>query len=131
MLTREQRQHFKEQGYLIIDHAVPADLFEPLRQATARVTARTRQGRWPYKRDAGNADIWGVSHLLHPDLAEPVFARYMATPVVLDTVADLLGISREEKNALLQLELVNMLVNPAQRDHEIGWHRNFLKMAER
>ena len=49
----------------------------PLRAATARVTARTRAGEWPHKRRASDDDIWGVSHLLHPELAEPIFAEYM------------------------------------------------------
>ena len=64
MLSHQQLEHFTAQGYLFIDNAVSADLFDPLRQATARVTARTRRGDWPYKCDAGNGDIWGVSHPL-------------------------------------------------------------------
>jgi len=127
MLSQQQLEHFAAQGYLLIDSAVSPDLFDPLRQATARVTARTRRGEWPYKRDAGDGDIWGVSHLLHPDLGEEVFARYMATPEVLDVAADLLSVPRSDKHQHLQLELVNMLVNPGAHDHEIGWHRDLLR----
>jgi hypothetical protein len=58
--------------------------------------------------------------LLHPDLGEPIFADYVASPPVLEVVADLLG-------ADLKLELVNMLVNPAQHDYEIGWHRDLVR----
>ncbi len=96
MLTHDQLAHFREQGYLVIGHAVPPDLFESLRQATARVTARTRQGDWPHNRDAGDGDIWGVSHLLHPDLGESIFARYMAAPEVLEVGRSARGSPRQK-----------------------------------
>ncbi|MBI4530360.1 MAG: phytanoyl-CoA dioxygenase family protein [Candidatus Latescibacteria bacterium] len=127
MLTESQIQRFKEQGYLIIDNAIPDGMLEPLREATGRVTEKTRRGEWPYKRDAGDGDIWGVSHLLHLDLCEPVFAEYIASPVVIDVVGDLLKIPPEDRAKKLQLELVNMLVNPAKHDYEIGWHRDLVR----
>jgi hypothetical protein len=126
MLTPYQIQHYKTQGYVLIDPAVPAGMLTPLRAAAGRLTERTRRGEWPHKRRAGEDDIWGVSHLLHPDVGEPVFGAYMASPVVLEVVADLLGVSPEPGDTPLQLELVNMLVNPAQRDHQIGWHRDLV-----
>jgi ectoine hydroxylase-related dioxygenase (phytanoyl-CoA dioxygenase family) len=121
MLTEAQLRQFREDGYVIIDEAVEPSMLEPLRAAAARVTERTRAGEWPHKRKAGEDDIWGVSHLLHPELDEPVFAEYMASAPVLDVAADLLGTDR------LRLELVNMLVNPAQREFAIGWHRDLLR----
>lgn len=127
MLTHVQLQHFKDQGYLIIDNAVPKGMLKPLREATDRVTKKTRQGVWPYKRDAGGGDIWGVSHLLHPELDEPIFAEYMASPEVIDAVSDLLGLRQNAMSTSLQLELVNMLVNPAKHDYEIGWHRDLVR----
>ncbi|OGG48975.1 MAG: hypothetical protein A3F84_08205 [Candidatus Handelsmanbacteria bacterium RIFCSPLOWO2_12_FULL_64_10] len=127
MLTPSQLQQFKDQGYAIVEDAVPGGMLGPLRGATDRVTERTRRGEWPHKRKAGEDDIWGVSHLLHPDLGEPVFADYVASPVVIDVVGDLLGLKEGERSARLQLELVNMLVNPAKRDFEIGWHRDLIR----
>ncbi|MBI4552470.1 MAG: phytanoyl-CoA dioxygenase family protein [Candidatus Latescibacteria bacterium] len=127
MLTSSQLRHYRDHGYLIIERAVPDGLLEPLRTAAGRLTDRTRRGEWPYKRDAGDGDIWGVSHLLHPDVGEPIFAEYIASPVVLDVVADLLRVSAEAQTTPLQLELVNMLVNPAKHDYEIGWHRDLVR----
>lgn len=127
MLTRAQLQHFKTQGYVLLDNAVPENLLQSLREATNRVTQKARRKDWPHVRRAGEDDIWGVSHLLHPHLGEPIFAEYIASPIVIDVVGDLLGVAPENRPAKLQLELVNMLVNPAEKDHEIGWHRDLIR----
>ena len=122
-----QIRDYENSGYTMIDNAIPEGLLEPLRQATARVTEKTRKGEWPHKRRAGEDDIWGVSHLLHPDLGEPIFAEYIASPVVIDIVGGLLKIKPQDHVARLQLELVNMLINPAKRDYEIDWHRDLVR----
>lgn len=119
-LTPAQREQFIQEGYLIIEQAVEPHLLEPLRAAAGRVTDTTRAGQWPHRRSAGDDDIWGVNHLMHPELGEPVFAEYMASEPVLDVAAALLGPS-------LRLSLVNILVNPAKRDFAIGWHRDLLR----
>jgi ectoine hydroxylase-related dioxygenase (phytanoyl-CoA dioxygenase family) len=120
ILTSAQRKQFVEEGYLVIDQAVEPALMEPLRAAAARVTEKTRSGIWPHKGANGEDDIWGVGHLLHPDLGEPVFAEYLASAPALDVATELLG-------PALRLSLVNMLVNPAKRDFPSDWHRDQLK----
>jgi hypothetical protein len=120
MLSDRQIQQFLEEGYVILDDAVEPRLMGPLREAAARVTERTRAGGWPYKRGIEGGDIWGIHHLLHPDLGEPAFAEYMATDAVLEVARDLLG-------GELRMGLVNMLVNPTKGDFEIGWHRDLLR----
>jgi hypothetical protein len=127
MLTGSQITGYKEQGYLIIDPAVPEGMLEELRAAAGRITERTRQGIWSHNRKAGDDDIWGIGNLLHPDVGEPVFARYMGSPNVLEVVADLLQVTTEPSTTPLQLELVNMLVNPSIRDYRIGWHRDLVR----
>jgi len=127
MLTELQIESFEGQGYVIIDNAIPDGMLQPLREATGRVAEKTRRGEWPYKRSTGEDDIWGVSHLLHPDLCEPIFAEYMASPVVIDVVGGLLRLSTEDRPKRLQLDLVNMLLNPAKRDYEIDWHRDTVR----
>jgi ectoine hydroxylase-related dioxygenase (phytanoyl-CoA dioxygenase family) len=119
MLSKAQVRQFVEEGYVIVDEAVEPRLLEPLRAAAGRVTEKTRSGAWPHRRAAGD-DIWGVSHLMHPDLGEPVFAEYMASEPVLGVASTLLG-------PALRLSLVNMLVNPATRDFAIGWHRDLIR----
>ena len=120
MLTDQQHRQFAEDGYVVIENAVEPALFEPLRAASARVIERTRRGDWPHKRVIGDGDLWGISHLLHPELGEPVFAEYMASAPVLEVATDLLGPD-------LRLGLVNMLFNPTHADHAIGWHRDILR----
>lgn len=126
MLTSSQLQQYRDQGYVLIDPAVPKGMLTPLRAAAARITERTRSGDWPHKRAAGDDDIWGVGHLLHPGVGEPVFAEYMASSIVIEVVADLLDVSAAGDDTPLQLELVNMLVNPSKRDYQIGWHRDLV-----
>jgi ectoine hydroxylase-related dioxygenase (phytanoyl-CoA dioxygenase family) len=121
MLSKGQREQFLNDGYVVIDQAVDPSVLEPLRAAADRVTRKARSGKWPHVRRAPEGDIWGVSHLLHPELDEPVFAEYMASPPVLEVAADLLGTPE------LRLELVNMLVNPARQDYAIEWHRDLLR----
>jgi hypothetical protein len=117
MITDSQLRQFREDGFVIIPGIAPALLGE-LQAAAERVTERARRGDWANVRKCGDGDIWGVSSLLHPDLGEPVFARYLASPEVLDTCAALLP------GEPLRLSLTNMLVNPAKADYEIGWHRD-------
>lgn len=120
MLTDAQRDQFETEGYILIEDAVEPRLLEPLRAAADRVTERTRRGEWSHRRDAPDGDIWGVQHLLHPGLGEPVFAEYMATDAVLKVARDLL----EEDP---RLGLVNLLVQPSRNDFEIGWHRDMIR----
>ncbi|HET6387324.1 MAG TPA: phytanoyl-CoA dioxygenase family protein [Armatimonadota bacterium] len=119
MLSTSEREQFTEQGYVIVEAAVEPGLMTPLREAAARIADRTRRGDWPHFRAVGDGDVWGVQHLLHPDLGEPVFADYMASNPVLEVACDLL-------QGDLRLGLVNMLCNPAHRDFAIGWHRDML-----
>ncbi|MBT5874741.1 MAG: hypothetical protein HOH43_15090 [Candidatus Latescibacteria bacterium] len=130
MLTSDQIEQYELYGFLIIDDAVALNLVEPLRQASNRLVTKTREGTWPHKRDAGDGDIWGVGHLLHPDVCETVFAEYIASSMVIDVVADLLSVSGAPEDTPLQLELVNMLVNPATTDHQIGWHRDLVSVEQ-
>ncbi len=127
MLPKDQVKHYQDHGYLILKEALHEGMLEPLRKATDRVTRRARRGDWPHIRKATDNDIWGVSHLLHPDLGEGIFAEYLASSVVIDVVGDLLAIAPDSRSKELQLELANMLVNPAMRDHEIGWHRDLVR----
>ena len=108
-----------------------------LREACERVIARARKGpddpsRWKYVRAVGKQfppfpadreDIWGVQHLLHPDLHEPIFLDWYTSPQLLATVCEIIG--AEERD--LQLELLNLLVNPQQIPFSLSWHRDNIR----
>jgi hypothetical protein len=50
--------------------------------------------------------VWGVQHLMHPDLQEPVFAEWYGSPKLQEAVCQLLGTKSEE----LQLGMfINLL----------------------
>lgn len=119
-LTPAQLGQLNQDGFIVIQEAVEPHLRERLRAAAGRVTDKTRSGEWPHKGDTGDGDIWGVNHLLHPDLGEPMFGEYMASDLVLDMATELLGPS-------LRLSFLGMFVDPAERDFAFGWHRDGLR----
>jgi len=105
-----------------------------LREASERVLERARAGpedplRWKYVRAVGKQfppfptdrdDIWGVQHLMHPNLNEPIFLDWYTSPKLLATVCEIIGASQDD----LQLELFNLLVNPRQIPYSLVWHRD-------
>jgi hypothetical protein len=105
-----------------------------LRAASERVLERARAGpddplRWKYVRAVGKQfppfptdrdDIWGVQHLMHPDLHEPIFLDWYTSPKLLATVSEIIGSCQDD----LQLELFNLLVNPRQIPYSLTWHRD-------
>ncbi|KAI8984659.1 hypothetical protein BDF20DRAFT_861100 [Mycotypha africana] len=118
----------KTEGYVIIDGLIPLDLFDKLKEACDRVVEKARQGEWKYRRLVGTqfppwtegTDVWGVQHLMHPELNEPVFADWYGSAKLQETVCQLLGTKPEE----LQLELFNLLINPQETDFDLTWHRD-------
>ena len=90
MLTPDQQRRHKAEGYVLIDPAIPDGMLERLRAAANRITVRTRSGDWPHHRSTGEDDIWGIGNLLHPEVGTRVFGEYMASPIVIEVVADLL-----------------------------------------
>lgn len=41
-------------------------------------------------------DVWGVQHLLHPDLGEPVFAEWYGSEEMINAVCELLEVKPDE-----------------------------------
>jgi hypothetical protein len=44
----------------------------------------------PWTPESGD-DVWGLGHILHPDLKEPVFLEYYTAPGMLEAAAGLIG----------------------------------------
>ena len=93
------KESFERDGFVIIDDLISPDLFEELKAACDRVVAKTRSGAWPHRRvvgkqfppyDSDNPDSWGVQHVMHPDLGEPVFAKWYASDELTGAVRELL-----------------------------------------
>lgn len=100
MTTSTLRDKLNAQGYVVVPDLIPSHLLEPLEEACRRTISKTRRGDWPYRRLVGKqfppfegdeTDCWGVQHLMHPDLNEPVFAQWYGSEVVRRACAELLG----------------------------------------
>ncbi|KAI0337843.1 hypothetical protein BDW22DRAFT_1339098 [Trametopsis cervina] len=120
---------YDAQGFVVVPSLIPPSLFDDLRVAAERAIARTRSGQWAHRRTVGrqfppfdesNPDSWGVQHVMHPALDEPVFARWYTSDELTKTVAELLACEQED----LQMELFNMLINPETHDFALRWHRD-------
>jgi len=112
-----------------------------LREACDRVLERARAvpddpHRWKYVRAVGKQfppfptdrdDIWGVQHLLHPELHESIFLKWYTSPKLLATVSEIIGAEEDD----LQLELFNLLVNPRQIPYSLCWHRDNVRYTQK
>ncbi|KIW71315.1 hypothetical protein PV04_03497 [Phialophora macrospora] len=131
----------RRDGFVKIPNLLPQHVLLALQAACKYTTDRARQGKWPYVRtvpkqyppwhewQAGD-NIWGVQHLLHPDMnTRDTFAEVYFGDPVLDVVKELLGLKREDDDDddddRLVMELFNLLVSPGQgEDFELAWHRD-------
>ncbi|KAJ7933858.1 hypothetical protein B0H13DRAFT_1952286 [Mycena leptocephala] len=123
------RTQFEEDGFVIIPGLVSPEDFPRLERACADVISRTRQGSWPHRRTVGkqfppydskNPDSWGVQHVMHPDLGQPVFSQWYTSTAVINAVQTLMGCEEDQ----LQMELFNLLINPISHNFALRWHRD-------
>ncbi|KAL0090030.1 hypothetical protein J3Q64DRAFT_1727998 [Phycomyces blakesleeanus] len=122
------QEALKRDGYVIVDGLIDPELMIRLKEACDRVVAKARAGDWKYRRLVGTqfppwtegTDVWGVQHLIHPELNEPVFLEWYGSTKLLQSVCELLGAKKED----LQLELFNLLINPQDSDFDLTWHRD-------
>ena len=129
------RTSLNRDGYVLIPSILPHPELVNLRSACDQVTALARAGKWPHIRtlpkqfppwptDSSNG-IWGVQHLLHPDLPHhDLFASNYFSDAIIDIVKALLQCEEED----LVMELFNLLVRP-DHEFELRWHRD--DIAER
>jgi len=81
-------------GFVIVDNLIKTELFGPLREAAERAIEKARAGEWKERRLVGTpfppwnegTDVWGVQHLLHPDLGEAIFAEWYGSEEMVHAV---------------------------------------------
>ncbi|KAM7207290.1 hypothetical protein V8F20_002352 [Naviculisporaceae sp. PSN 640] len=141
-----------KQGYIIIPSFLNPSELDSLRTATANLTSLARAGSWPHIRTVGKqfppwpstapppeeGGIWGVQHLLHPDLPisasdRAAFIRLYFSEKILAVVHELLqtspatkepgGGEHDDGNGVLVMELLNLLVRP-DKPFSLRWHRD-------
>ncbi|KAN0069412.1 hypothetical protein V8E54_012427 [Elaphomyces granulatus] len=131
-------------GFVRIPALISESEIASLKEAATMVTKMTRAGSWPHFRSvpkqfppwpkvpppASEGGIWGVQHLLHPEIpGREAFARLYFSEEVLAVVNELLGqvqdpSSNDPSDEPLVMELFNLLVAPESRDFELRWHRD-------
>ncbi|KII84789.1 hypothetical protein PLICRDRAFT_117218, partial [Plicaturopsis crispa FD-325 SS-3] len=123
---------YEKQGFVVVPDLIHPDVRAELEAAANRAIARTRDGSWTQRRTVGkqfppygedNPDSWGVQHVMHPDLDEPVFSKWYTSDALVSAVCELVNCNEEE----LQMELFNMLINPLEHDFALRWHRDDVK----
>ncbi|PFH48526.1 hypothetical protein AMATHDRAFT_149734 [Amanita thiersii Skay4041] len=130
MIPANLKSHYEEQGYVIIPALISPSEFSLLQEACARVVEKARQGEWMQRRTVGkqfppfdnikDVDVWGVQHLMHPDLGEPIFLKWYTGDRLVEVAKELLGCQETE----LQMELFNLLINPNRSNFALRWHRD-------
>jgi nicotinamide N-methyltransferase len=124
------RDSLERDGFVVIRSIVDAKKVETLREVSRKATELARRGKWPHVRTVGkqfppwdsNVDngIWGVQHLMNPDLPNSAtYTELYFSDEVLSIVKELLQCADDD----LVMELFNMLVRP-ETDFELRWHRD-------
>lgn len=127
--SEDLRTALDRDGFVCIPGAFSGEELEKFRAAARHTTELARAGKWPHLRTLPkqfppwtdpSQGIWGVQHLLHPDMPDrKVFAESYFNDTLLEAITKLLQCSKDD----LVMELYNMLVRP---DHEFAlrWHRD-------
>jgi hypothetical protein len=129
--------NLQRDGFVIVPSLLPYHLLVALQAASKYTTERARLGKWPSVRTVPKQyppwkpfqpgdNIWGVQHLLHPDMwVRDVFAEVYFSDSVLNVVKELLG---DVSDGDLVMELFNLLVSPGEGvDFELQWHRDDIR----
>ncbi|KAK4150376.1 hypothetical protein C8A00DRAFT_46212 [Chaetomidium leptoderma] len=130
-------------GYLTLPSLLTPPELTALRAAATHLTTIARTGIWPHVRTVGKqfppwdaslvphqAGIWGVQHLLHPDLPisqaeRDAFVGVYFHKRLLGAVGELLGLDSSSEEEMMTMELMNMLVRPdGGEGFELCWHRD-------
>ncbi|KAM6499566.1 hypothetical protein JOM56_005074 [Amanita muscaria] len=130
MYTEGFRKQYDEQGFVIVMGLIDPSEFTPLQDACARAIDKSRKAEWMHRRTVGrqfppyadekDVDVWGVQHLMHPELGEGAFVKWYTGNRMAEVAKALLGCREEE----LQMELFNLLINPERNNFALRWHRD-------
>ncbi|PYH43972.1 phytanoyl-CoA dioxygenase family protein [Aspergillus saccharolyticus JOP 1030-1] len=133
-------------GFVRIPSLLTPEEITHFRTIATETTHLTRKGQWPHFRTvpkqfppwpstappASEGGIWGVQHLLHPDMPHRTdFARFYFSDKVLAVAEELLGVTgsctardNDTTEEPLVMELFNLLVAPETKDFALRWHRD-------
>ncbi|QRW26478.1 phytanoyl-CoA dioxygenase [Rhizoctonia solani] len=104
-LSQDQKDAYARDGYVFISGLIDENELPAFREACDRVVAKTRAGEWPHRRIVGKQfppfvgdepDSWGVQHIMHPDLHEPIFVRWYGSEALVGAATSLLRCKEED-----------------------------------
>lgn len=133
-LSYQDTASFEHNGFIRFTSILSPDELSNLREACASTVALARAGKWPHLRTLPkqfppwqpdpSGGIWGVQHLLHPDLpASATFTTSYFHPRILPPAAALMRCADGNVADNLVMELYNLLIRP-DADFELRWHRD-------
>jgi hypothetical protein len=118
-MSRHIKKQYDKQGYVVVQNLIAASEFATLQDACARIVEKTRQALWMHRRTVGkqfppfdvkkDVDVWGIQHVMHPELGEAAFLKWYTSDNLVQVAAELLGC--EEEN--LQMGKINRSRKPA------------------
>ncbi|RMZ86094.1 hypothetical protein DV737_g108, partial [Chaetothyriales sp. CBS 132003] len=128
-------------GFVVVRNLLAPDQVEHYHSIATTATTKTRTGGWPHFRTvpkqfppwpstpppASEGGIWGVQHLLHPEMpGRESFAKCYFSESILKVAEELMGVqgSGDGADEPLVMELFNLLVAPETKDFELRWHRD-------
>ena len=131
-VSSKLRASIERDGFVIIPSILTPSEISTLRDSCTSTIKLARSGQWPHLRTLPiqfppwpkappvGTGIWGIQHLLHPQLSESsVFATSYFHPRILGAVQEIIE-CREDQ---LVMELYNLLVRPDE-DFQLRWHRD-------
>ncbi|VEU21855.1 DEKNAAC102853 [Brettanomyces naardenensis] len=121
-------------GFTVIRKLLSPEEIDHYLKLSQKEIDTARDGKWPYVRLNGKQfppwdkpedqpDIWGVTHLMHPKWGQvgKDFQKLYTDEKILNIVKDIL------QTDILNMELLNMLINPSKKDFDLCWHRDDVK----
>jgi ectoine hydroxylase-related dioxygenase (phytanoyl-CoA dioxygenase family) len=121
-LTQEQKEHFWEQGYLLVENVLSTDVVETLRRACDRLTAQAQgltesTDRFMLKAfDSGGGNL--VQQVAEPHELGAEWMTLARDPAILDVVEGLIGPN-------IQLYYSMLMMKPPRQGFTAPWHQDF------
>ena len=120
-LTDEQRHFYFDNGYLLIERAVPDEMLDRLRKVTDEMIDRSRaitvsDAVWDLEQNH-SADEPRLRRLTSPNDQHPGYWEYASSPVITNIVADLVGPDVKFHHSKLNFKW-------AHGGEEVKWHQD-------
>ena len=120
-LTRDQRQFYFENGYLLVENAVPESWLKRLRDATDEMVEKSRSitvsdAVWDLEKDHSAQDP-RLRRLTSPNDQHDTYWEYASSAMIADIVADLVGPDVKFHHSKLNFKW-------AHGGEEVKWHQD-------